>query len=407
MADRDEIWQQGRHGPRFVLKLRRDTSDAALPKYRFFGQMPFGSSQEAREIIDLVTMVLSHALTGIGKPVLGGIALETLRGGRSGAYVFKATPLGKDEDSSGSFAAAVKVAPLDSGTAENANYEQFVRPLLQAAYRPDLFGFDTRYNRAALCYSYFGGDDRSETLTDRLALGDIAALDVVLSTLCEELRQCWYGINQTQYGTDLARYYLERYFEYPGSAAAAETVLFDYAARYFDARYCASGYRIGNTGFRSICGTLFAGHGARAYTSCVLHGDLNSDNVIFHRDRRSAGLIDFQRTGRGHNLQDLVALEFSVRINDPSEAPFSDILEIERRIALGESCACSNCYARAISRIRETAYRFFGLDAVLSTYHFAVASIGLRLMKATDLSDAARARITASVLWACKTLAEI
>ena len=37
-------------------------------------------------------------------------------------------------------------------------------------------------------------------------------------------------------------------------------------------------------------------------------------------------------------------------------------------------------------------------------YHFAVAAVGLRLMQAVDLSDTARARITAATLWAVKAL---
>jgi len=41
-----------------------------------------------------------------------------------------------------------------------------------------------------------------------------------------------------------------------------------------------------------------------------------------------------------------------------------------------------------------------------ANYHFAVAAIGLRLMQIVDLSHVARARITASALWAAKALAQ-
>ncbi|WP_160299198.1 phosphotransferase [Sphingomonas sp. SRS2] len=368
--------------------------------------MPFASDQEAREVIDLVTEVLNDAFAGIRRHMPNGITLAMLSGGRSGAYIFKAALLAEDDQTSGGFSAVVKIAPLGAGISEKANYDQFVRPFLPTACRPELYGFATAHDRAALCYSFLGDGDKAETLTDRLAAGDLASLDSVLSSLFETLHRCWYGAGQAQAETDLAHYYLARYFRDSGSATAAETVLFGYAARYFGARRCVQGYRIGDTVFRPICETLFAGHAARTYTSCVLHGDLNSDNIILRRGRKLAGLVDFQRTGRGHVFHDLVAIELSVRINDPSDASFDDILEIERLIALGEQCVRSHPYAAAIFSIRDTALRLFDLDAVPSTYQFAVASIGLRLMKAIDLSDAARARITASVLWSARSLTE-
>jgi hypothetical protein len=298
----------------------------------------------------------------------------------------------------------VKIAPLDEGARERANYDQFVRPHLPAACRPELLGFATARDRAALNYSFVGDRGRPETLTDRLAAGDLAALDYILSTLFERLRQSWYSPRLIAAETDLAGYYLARYFEDPTTAAEAEETLFDHASRYFDARHRNGGCWIGETAFPSVCKALFAHPDARAFRSCVIHGDLNSDNVVVGRNGTLAQLVDFQRTGRGDVYQDLVSLEVSVRINYPSSARFSDILEIERLIAHGERHICADPYAMAVLNIRDAAGRLFGPGQEPSAYQFAVAAVGLRLMKATDLSDAARARISASTLWTAKTL---
>src|SRR3546814_13690708 len=75
-----------------------------------------------------------------------------------------------------------------------------------------------------------------------------------------------------------------------------------------------------STAFPSICGVLFSSPTARGYRSCVIHGDLNSDNVVVGPNGAPVQLIDFPRTGRGHVYQDLVSLEASVRINYPSAA---------------------------------------------------------------------------------------
>jgi hypothetical protein len=229
---------------------------------------------------------------------------------------------------------------------------------------------------------------------------------LILLPLFEHLHR-WRSASEIQPESDLARYYLARYFGDTRSAILAETTLFGHAARYFGAQHNARGYRIHKADFPAICELLFARRDARTYTSCIVHGDLNSDNIMLDGRRKFAGVIDFQRTGRGHIFQDIVALEMSVRINAPSNAPFDDIWEVERLIALGKPPMCSNPYAVAIIGIRKTGQRLFGFEKSFASYQFAVAATGLRLMRATDLSDAACARITASVLWAATKLTDV
>src|SRR3546814_778424 len=180
--------------------------------------------------------------------------LEPLGGGRSASYVFKAIPLADSDHERRGAPVVVKISPLDEGSREKANYDCFVRPFLPAECRPDLLGFATANGRAALCYSFVGDGGRPETLTDRLAAGDLATLDRVLLTLFGRLNQSWYGSSQIKAEADLARYYLHRYFEGPIAAAEAENRLHDCAARYFGARPLEAGCMIGATAFPSIWG---------------------------------------------------------------------------------------------------------------------------------------------------------
>lgn len=380
-------------------------STPAAPDIRFSDRTRFATVREEREITDLAALVLRDAAVG-SDPTRDTILLEMPSASRSGAHVFKATPLARDGRTPNGVPTVVKIAPIEAGTSEKANYERFVLPLLPAVCRPDLLGFATAHDRAALCYSFVGDPDRPVTLTDRLAAGDLAALDFVLASHFDRLRECWYGAGQVRTEADLARYYRQRYFDDPGSATTAETILSGHAARFFDARHCARGYRIGTTVFPAPCELLFDGRGAHAYTSCILHGDMNSDNIVLDGDGKSVQLIDFRRTGRGHSLQDLAGLEASVRINYPSSGSAKDILEIERLIALRDPRVRASAYATAIIAIRETACRLFGAEEMTANYPFAVAAIGLRLMRAIDLSDAAHARISASALWGARALVE-
>lgn len=170
---------------------------------------------------------------------------------------------------------------------------------------------------------------------------------------------------------------------------------------------CTAGYRLGEIVFPAIVPALFAAGGSRDHARCILHGDLNSDNILLNRDGSSARFVDFQRVGPGHALQDLVALEASVRINHPLPTAFGDILEIERRLALRRTVDRLPPYAKAIVKIRNTTMRLFGAAERRANHHFAIAAVGLRLMRANDLSHSARASIVASTLWAAKALVEL
>jgi hypothetical protein len=227
----------------------------------------------------------------------------------------------------------------------------------------------------------------------------------VLRRVFDPLRKTWYSPDDLHRHRDIAGYYLDRFFAGKRGAAKDEATLRACAARFFGARQKDGGYRIGEEWFPSPYRVLFASDRKRPYHSAILHGDLNSDNIVIDRNRDRVTLIDFLRTGRGHAYQDLAFLEESVRINHPPDGEFGDILETEQRIASGNWHARETPYVAAIRTIRAAAFRYFKGVEDKARYQFAIAALGLRLMEAVDLTDVARARITISALWAAKAIA--
>ncbi len=403
-----------------------------LADIRFQGGAPFRTAREQKEVLSLIRQLAVSAGIGVADLALSAAILEALSGGRSKAHVFKLTPFfGPDRQVKGP-PVVVKIAPRTQGEREKANYDKFVRWALPAACRPELLGFASTPAHAGLCYSFAGRPDgaRMDTLTECLQRGDATRPELVLRTLFDPLRDTWYNPALLRTESDLARRYLDRYFKGPGpaarkaEAAETETSLQACAKRYFKARQKDGRYVIGRLSFPSPHATLFASGQKRRYHSCILHGDLNSDNIlvadvpsvakIANASSSATGvtMIDFQKTGRGHVHEDLVAVEASIRINygrDVSrmvsqDALFSEILKKERLIALGRPPR-NDPYPASIRKVRDAASRYFGGIEDNANYHFAVAAIGLRLMQAVDLSHVARARITASTLWAAKSLA--
>ncbi len=334
------------------------------------------------------------------------VTLRTLGGGRSAARVYSVRAQHGGAQSVPARPVVLKILPRSEGLRERANYLRHVRTMLPRTSRPELLGFGLTRTHVALWYSFIGNPDgsRARTLTEQLQLGGIGTLHTVVDRFLELARQTWYSPAAQAHGRDISRAYLERYFSRARSVARSEAVLRACAARYFRAQYTRGCYVGREHAFPSPRALLFGAGPGRPYLSCVLHGDLNSDNLLLGSHGRDLTLIDFQKTGRGHVYEDLVALEASVRINHPRDAGFAEILEMERRIALGLRPHRGDAYSRAILAVREAALRTFGQHEMDATYHYAVAAIGLRLMHAGDLTHAARARIVASTLWSAKIL---
>ena len=388
------------------MPIPRKTSPT-LPDIRFSGGTPFRTAREHEQALALIRRLALLPGVAVADLEPSAVTLEALTGGRSAARVFKLTPFfGLDRQVKGP-PVVVKIAPRAQGASEKANYDKFVRRTLPAACRPDLLGFGRTRAYSGLCYSFVGRarGPRIDTLTDYLQRGDATKVELVLRRIFDPLRDTWYNPALFRAESDLARRYLDRYFTGPRSTAETEATLRACAARYFNARQKDGRYVIGGLSFPSPRAILFASGRKRPYRSCILHGDLNSDNIVVADDPAGVTVVDFQKTGRGHVHEDLIHVEASVRINYVQDASFGEILEKERLIALGRRRPRNDPYSASIRKIRDAASRYFGRVEDDANYHFAVAAIGLRLMQAVDLSHVARARITASALWAAKAFA--
>jgi hypothetical protein len=370
------------------------------------GGAPFKTAHQRTQALSLIRRLALSAGLPVTDLAVSAVRLETLTGGRSEARVFRLTRFFGPARRVQGAPVVLKLAPRAAGTLEKANYEKWVRGALPPACRPELLGFCCSRDYAALCFSDAAprGAARIETLTQSLQRGDTAKVGLVLRRIFDLLCDSWYSPSTLRAERDIARRYLNRYFTAPRAALENEARLNACAARYFKARWKDGRYVAGGVSFPSPRAVLFDSGIKHPYYSCLLHGDLNSDNIILAGRPASAALVDFQKTGRGHVYEDLLHVEASVRINHSQNASFADILETERLIALGRRLP-GDPYATTIRKIRAAAARYFGHVETAANYHYATAAIGLRLMQAVDLTHVARARITASALWAAKALA--
>ncbi|MBB6123381.1 phosphotransferase [Sphingobium subterraneum] len=379
-----------------------DQYSPGMPDIHLMGDVPSGTHDEQEETLLLMQRLLAEHGSDAPRGISRIFAVQKLTGGRSGALVVKATPVPAHGDGSARPSVVLKITSCVDGLEEKANYDRYVHQGLPVGARAALLGFAKTQEHAGLCYTFVGGDGpKVDTLTDELRRGDTRSLTRFLTDFFQPLRNTWYNPRAIVQESDVVGRYRDRYFSGEARTHWNEPTLLACARRYFAAEQSEVGCRVDGIIFPSPRKVLLD-RGAVPYRACVIHGDLNTDNVIV-ADDGSMKVVDFLKTGRGHVYEDLVALEASVRINYPSEPSFGEIWNTERMIATDTRTDRDDPYARCIHAVRATAVDCFGYPND-EAYHFAVAAIGFRLMQAQDLSHAARARITASALWAAKML---
>lgn len=368
----------------------------------------FRSDEDRREALFVVDALLTRVLTARGNPKPHTVSIEPLMGGRNAAYVLKVSPRPATKDkASRQKPIVVKIVSHEKGRQEKIAYDKFVRPAVPLRFRPELFGFVVSEKYSALCYAYVGGRcPVPNTITCQLQNSNLKSIPSFLDDFFSNIGTTWYHKDILQYEFGISDYYIDRYF--PDRDRLTENVitLARLSQEYFGSPQTDSLYALNGCSIGPSFDALFRTGRSLRYSSCILHGDLNTDNILTRSDQASTILIDFQKTGRGHVYGDLVALESSIRINFPEGVPFGHIWRQEMQVASGLRPISQDTYVAAIQRVRIAAFNHFGEFEDNWTYHFAVAATSLRLMQATDLSDAARARVTAAALWALEILGQ-
>jgi hypothetical protein len=349
-----------------------------------------------RELVALIRQIMfsGHYPDALLHP--NEVALEPLSGGFSGSQVFKMI---SRNSTSGiiSVPSVLKVSERKYAEEEFENYHRFVKWGLPYTWRVDVLGHGMSKNYGAIAYSFVLSDlKKFEELTELLRRKeDSRALKVIGALFSPDMRR-WYGDPLIRKESNIVERYVGRYFRGEESKAISEKTFLDIAQARFGAKLVDNHIEIGGTRNELPSPTLF-GYPMGEYSSCICHGDLNSNNVMV-AENDNAILIDFQETGRGHVFEDFVTLEASIRLYyGDSTAKGSDLLEAERAIEDGNDVAGLSGSQYIIAEIRRLARRNFPSEP-FEAYYYAVAAFNFRLLRLPNLSLGQSERIVAAII---------
>jgi hypothetical protein len=323
--------------------------------------------------------------------------LRQMTGGFSGSRVFEVNVRCREENTR-YVPLILKISEISRALQEKNNYHQFVKWLLPAPHRVEVLGFGSTAKWGGILYSYaFGGNKKVSNLTEPIREGNVKVVRAYLGRVFGAQSRGFFRLGSKERANSISARYSKRYFDREEKVRACLESFERSAAENFKITRKGHTFSGNTTKIKDPVRVLFNDFTESAYQSAVIHGDLNSNNIITYGN--DIVFIDFQDVGRGHAFEDFVAIESSIRLffgnkRDGRISP-AKLLAAERKLWTGR--APSGGEYQLIMNVRKNAMAH-APDALEWEYAYAVAAIHFRLHRLRGIENKYLAPLTAAVI---------
>jgi DNA-binding response OmpR family regulator len=257
------------------------------------------------------------------------ILVKPMSPGRSGTAVFEVRPF--YPGIGGGSPMVVKLGDVQQISQEYRNFKDYVERLVGSRRCTRVHGLRRTALLGGLIYSFLGAGDQLEDFAAFYRHSDVSRITQALDRLFLNTCMDWYANASRLQLLDLTRDYQEALDFTPEKLEKASQQLRtiqgpDRHHLYFEALPYRQVFR---NPLHAIAGKSLA---FPTYTSPT-HGDFNQHNLLVDSDG-AIWMIDFQGTGQGHILRDLVGLDAVIRLQLLSsvEATLEECLEMEQAL---------------------------------------------------------------------------
>jgi hypothetical protein len=241
---------------------------------------------------------------------VSSISTARMTGGRSNSVVLKCQPRTSHQMSG--IWTVVKISPRSEAAEEYLRYLRYVRFLVSLDARVELLGYVAGDTLGAICYSFAGRTPNVvQGLNDLFESSDDRAF-IVLNRLFAPEAQCWYATSGKV--VSISEFLNQAY------SLKTEEVIKTVAETIHKAQAKLPGVELRDGGLiwngiklPDPTHTLGSPKMSRKYKSCIVHGDMNANNIITAEDGRAI-MIDYRHTTVGPRALDFAALETAIRL---------------------------------------------------------------------------------------------
>lgn len=361
------------------------------------------------ELRSLIGQVLAD-LEQVSTPFKPSVAtLTSIAGGYSGSLVLL-LELSSTPNEIAYVKTVLKISEYEWASDEASNFNKYVKWLLPFNKRVELVGVGRTKHFGAVAYTFVFGDETSiGNLTDLIELNDTTAVESYIDIIFDDELVHFYNATRIESSQRAGEHYRERYFP-DDKIDLSDRIMKEVVLRNFGGEQKANDYLVHGELYPDPMKYIFSGLDKTFHLS-VIHGDFNSNNIMC-ADKSRVAYIDFQDTGPGHVLQDVMALECSFRLNWKGNEPLEkqatiELLEMELGLYNSPSTFSNpDDYTKICSYLRNVAkLRFSALEDW--EYPYSAMALSLKLLRLPDLSETQKCRLVACALVSAGKYSEI
>ena len=277
---------------------------------------------------------------------------------------------------------------------ERKNYSRFVRWYLPYYWRPELMAETDEGSMSAICYAVVGSwDTPPRSISQWIKEGRLDVVGKAIESIFSPDFQRWYApanVRLSSAGEHLESLYLESWIGKASFERHNEVIRRVYSSADVGQRKRF----LDDDLLPDRIGTLLFGQPMHAYRTCIVHGDLNTNNVfaslsspVGDSEMAHVSFIDFANTGRGHVFVDFAIFEVNLRLHFYSSCDHNleAAIKLEDEILVLGDSVCSPLAAQ-IRRMRRYAEENFS-DEPRENYLYAVAAFAFGLLAMGRLND--------------------
>ncbi len=305
------------------------------------------------------TTINSETNTTVSK-----VILEYIDSGESKSYVFKMKSYLKNGLEN--IPSIIKISTKNLAKQERDNYLNYVKWSLPYNWRVELMSYSEWQDLGCLCYTFAISLGEIRPITYYIKNKNIVKINRIIETIFDPDQLRWYHNSNVQIADSIMEHYIEKWFVGEnGKKRNVSNQIIEELLQAKNIRFNKNYITLNAKKIRMP--ENFHGRERGRFHTTILHGDMNSNNILIGENSPYPIFIDFQDTGRGHIFQDFIVFENSIRLYGDMQLDFKDLFELDlalhyyftKEIEKSEIPNISSPFVESIIKLRESALKTF------------------------------------------------